>query len=202
MKSHYYFEKQTSPLKLKKIKAFLRGHNLEFFTAPGVFSKDKIDKGTEILINNSIIKNGWSVLDMGCGYGAIGISTAKAFPNNKITMSDVNERALKLTKINIKLNNINNKNKNIKIIKSDIFDKIKNKFNTILLNPPQTAGKKICFKMIHDSKDHLKKKGLLQLVARHNKGGKALSEKMKEVFGNLTTITKKSGYRIYVSENS
>lgn len=197
---HYYSEKQTSPLKLKRIKAFLRGHNLEFFTAPGVFSKDKIDKGTEILINNSTIKNGWSVLDLGCGYGAVGISIAKSFPDNTITFSDINERALKLTKINVKINDVNDNS--INIIKSNIFNKIKDKFNTILINPPQTAGKELCFTMISDSKNHLKKGGLLQLVARHNKGGKVLMEKMEEVFNNVKIITKKSGYRVYVSENS
>ncbi len=202
MNTHYYSEKQDSPLRLRKVKAFLRGHSLEFFTASGVFSKDKIDKGTELLISSSIIKNSWSVLDLGCGYGALGISIAKSFPDNEITMSDVNERALKLVKMNIELNDIDNKNKNIKIIKSDAFSKIKEKFNTILINPPQTAGKHICFKMISDSKNHLKEKGLLQLVARHNKGGKTLSEKMNEVFGNVTAITKKSGYRVYVSENT
>jgi len=200
MSSHYYSEKQTSALKIKKINAFLRGNKLEFFTASGIFSKDRIDKGTVILINSCIINDNWSILDLGCGYGAVGISINKSFPKTSITISDINERALKLAEMNVKINNINNDS--IKIIKSDGFNKIKEKFNTILVNPPQTAGKDICFKLISDSKNHLKEKGLLQLVARHNKGGEVLSKNMKQVFGNVAEITKKSGYRVYVSENT
>jgi 16S rRNA (guanine1207-N2)-methyltransferase len=73
-------------------------------------------------------------------------------------------------------------------------------FDTILLNPPQTAGKKLCFELIEESKAHLKKDGLLQLVARHNKGGKDLSKKMLEVFGNVEPTAKEAGFRVYVSK--
>ncbi|MCK5139036.1 MAG: extracellular solute-binding protein [Thermodesulfovibrionia bacterium] len=79
--------------------------------------------------------------------------------------------------------------------------KIKDKFNTILVNPPQTAGKEICFQIIDNAKNHLKERGLLQLVARHNKGGSVLEKRMNQVFGNVEQVAKGSGYRIYVSEN-
>jgi len=80
-----------------------------------------------------------------------------------------------------------------------MFDPVEGKFDVILLNPPQTAGRKLCFRMIEESRKYLKKGGSLQLVARHNKGGRVLSEKMEEVFGNLETIARKGGYRVYVS---
>ena len=86
------------------------------------------------------------------------------------------------------------------IIQSDGFENIKNEFDTILLNPPQTTGKQLCFKLIEDSKKHLKNKGYLQIVARHNKGGIELSKKMLEVFNNVKDIAKASGYRIYISQ--
>ena len=85
-------------------------------------------------------------------------------------------------------------------MQSDGFENIKDKFDTILLNPPQTAGKQLCQKLIEDSKQHLNPKGCLQLVARHNKGGKELSKKMFEVFGNMKEIAKGSGYRTYLSQ--
>jgi len=91
---------------------------------------------------------------------------------------------------------------NVEVIVSDKFKKIEGKFDTILVNPPQTAGKQLCFEMIEKSKEFLKKTGTLQLVARHNKGGKTLSLKMQEVFGNVKDIAKKSGYRVYLTQHS
>ncbi len=197
MTEHYYSEKQTSKLRIKKINTNLRKNNLKFYTASGVFSIGKIDKGTKLLIEKSIIKPNYKILDLGCGYGPIGISIAKAFPSTQILMTDINQRAIKLAKNNVKLNNITN----IEIKQSNLYNNIKEKFNTILTNPPQTAGKETCFKLIEQAKDHLKKDGLLQLVARHNKGGKELEKKMKEIFGNVKDIAKQAGYRVYVSRN-
>ena len=197
MAEHYYSEKQTSVLRLKKISARLRDIDLEFFTASGVFSGKKVDKGTGLLANDSIIKEGWRILDLGCGYGPIGIAVAKAYPNAEVVLTDINSRAVKIARMNRK----HNKVANISIVQGDMFEKVTGKFNTILLNPPQTAGKEICFQMIEKSKNFLKKGGTLQIVARHNKGGKSLSEKMKSVFGNVEETSKKSGYRIYISKN-
>jgi len=153
---HYFSEYQDSELKLKKIKARLRGNSFEFFSGSGVFSKDKVDKGSELLINSCIIKKKWRVLDLGCGYGAIGIAIGKSFPTTKIVMVDVNKRAIKLAKMNLKLNNIDN----AKVMGSNLFERISDKFNTIIINPPQKAGKEICFKIIDESKNYLEKNGL------------------------------------------
>jgi len=195
MSEHYFTEKPTSELKLRKIKVFVKGINLQLKTAAGVFSPNRLDNGTRLLIESAIIKDRWSVLDLGCGYGIVGITIKKLFPSSNITMSDINERALKLARINLKLNKVS-----ANVLKSNSFNSIKEKFDTILLNPPQTAGKDICFEMIEMSFDHLNKNGLLQIVARHNKGGSTFEKKMQEVFGNVKEISKKSGYRIYVSE--
>jgi len=193
----YYFSKfQESEIKLRKIKANLRGIGFEFYSGSGVFSKDKIDKGTELLINSCILTHGWKVLDFGCGYGAIGISIAKFFPDTNVLMADINKRAVKLAKMNVKMNNIGNAH----LTSSDLFQTINQRFNTIIVNPPQKAGKDVCFKIIEEAKNHLEPNGLLQLVARHNKGGKTLELKMKEVYGNVKEIAKKAGYRVYVSE--
>ena len=110
-------------------------------------------------------------------------------------MSDINERAIALTKKNLKLNNIK-----AKTIMSNLFENIKGNFDIILSNPPQHAGKAICIEIIEQSFTHLNKNGSLQLVVRHQKGGKALSKKMHEIFGNVETIGRKSGYHIYYSE--
>jgi 16S rRNA G1207 methylase RsmC len=196
MTEHYYSEKQTSILRITEIEIALKGNNLKFSTGSGVFSIGKIDRGTRLLIEKCIIEPDWEVLDLGCGYGPVGISIAKAFPSTSVLMTDINQRAIKLSRMNIKQNNI----QNIKTKQSDLYNKITEKFDTIITNPPQSAGKQVCFEIIKQAKDHLKKGGLLQLVARHNKGGKELEKKMKEVFNNVKDTAKKSGYRIYVSK--
>jgi len=197
MTEHYYSEKQTSILRIKEIEVKLKENNLKFNTGSGVFSIGRIDKGTELLIKECIVKPDWRVLDLGCGWGVIGITIAKAFPTTFVLMADINERAVKLSRMNVKLNNV----ENVIVKKSNLYDKVREKFDTILTNPPQLAGKKICFEIIEKAKNYLKKDGLFQLVARHNKGGKALERKMNEVFGNVKEIGKKGGYRIYISKS-
>lgn len=193
---HYFVEKPKSELRLRKISALLRGIGLEFYTGAAVFSPDKIDFGTALLVNNCIVKEEWTILDLGCGYGAVGITIAKAHPSCKVTMTDINERAVFLAKKNAKLNNVE-----VEVLQGNSYlPLVERKFNTILLNPPQTAGKKICLEMISEGKKHLVEDGLFQLVARHNKGGSGFEKYMKEIYGNAETIVKKGGYRVYVSK--
>ena len=180
---HYYSEEQKSELKLNKIKQEIKKVEFEFYTSSGVFSKSKVDKGTLVLAENMVIGNNCSVLDIGCGIGVLGIAAAKLY-NVNVAMSDINKRAVLLSKMNIKLNNVN-----IEVHQGNLYDAIKkNDFDVILSNPPQTAGKEICFLLIEQSKKYLKKNGSLQLVARHNKGGSSLQKKMQEVFGNVEVI--------------
>jgi 16S rRNA (guanine1207-N2)-methyltransferase len=192
---HYYSESPVSGLRMRKISARLRGMQLEFYTGSGVFSLRKIDRGTEILVNHAMLRPGQRILDLGCGYGAAGIAAAKAFPSSSVVMTDINRRAVELAKKNAGLHNL----KNTLILQGNIFQNVKGKFDTILLNPPQNAGRKICNAMIEQSRDFLEKGGMLQLVARRNKGGDVLGRKMDEVFGNMEVIAKKSGYWLYLS---
>ncbi|MFH1839898.1 MAG: methyltransferase [Nanoarchaeota archaeon] len=191
--SHYYSEEQDSEFKVIKIKDNIRSIDLEFFSAPGVFSKKKIDFGTKLLAENMVVSKGDSVLDMGAGYGVIGIVAAKI--GFKVTLREINKRACKLAEMNLELNKVK-----AEIDQGNLYDGLKGKFNVIVSNVPQTAGKKICFEIIEKAKGFLKKKGTLQIVARHNKGGKVLSKKMEEVFGNLEILAKKKGYRVYLSQ--
>mgnify|MGYP001559820898 FL=1 len=193
--THYYSETQTSKLKLKKLRVNLRNFSFEIYTASGMFSPKRIDKGTVILIDNMVIKG--KTLDLGCGYGIIGLVASK-LTKEDVYLTDINKRACQIAELNLKINNI----RNAKVIQGNLYEPLKNiKFDTILINPPQTAGKEICLDMVKHAKEHLNKNGLLELVARHNKGGKYLSEYMEQIFGNLKVITKKTGYRIYLSEN-
>jgi len=193
MQEHYYTKEPKSELKLKKIKFNVNNKEIELYTASGLFSLNQLDIGSELLINKCLI-TGKNVLDLGCGYGAVGISLKLLNSKLELTFSDVNERAVFITKKNLSLYNLK-----ANVVQSDGFENIKERFDAILLNPPQTAGKKLCFELIEDSKEHLNENGNLQIVARHNKGGIELSKKMLEVFGNVKDTAKRSGYRVYIS---
>jgi 16S rRNA G1207 methylase RsmC len=194
--SHYYSEEQKSELNLRKFKAFLRGKEFEFYSGSGVFSADRVDKGTEILVNNCSARDGSSILDLGCGIGIIGIAIKKSFPKADIYMTDINKRAIKLAEMNVELNDTE-----VKILHGNLYEPVKDKkFDTILTNPPYSAGRKLCYEIIEKSINYLLPDGNLQLVALHNKGGKMLKKRMEEVFGNVYELVKKSGYRVYMSE--
>lgn len=192
---HYYSNKQTSDLKPTEIDIKVKNVSFKLISGSGVFSKKRLDKGTEVLLKNLVIKDSWKVLDLGCGIGVVGIYVKKLFPNANLTLTDVNQRAVYLTKKNLGKHDLK-----AKAFVSDGFKRISDSFDAILLNPPQVAGKKVCFRLIEESFMHLNKKGLLELVARHNKGGKTLSKKMEEVFGNMEEAGIGSGYRVYISQ--
>ena len=191
---HYYSEDPKSALDLKKISQRISGKEFEFYTASGIFSKKKIDMGTLVLAESIALGKNSKVLDVGCGIGILGIVAAKLF-NANVVMTDINKRAVMLAKMNVKLNGIN-----AEIFQGNLYEKIKDDdFDCVISNPPQNAGKEVCFQLIAESKNHLKPNGTLQIVARHNKGGKTLSKKIEEVFGNVNVVAKKSGYSVYLS---
>ena len=151
---HYYSEQQKSFLKIKKIGQKIRNADFEFCTSSGVFSKEKIDKGTLILAENMQIAKNSNVLDIGCGIGVLGIVAAKLF-NANVVMGDINKRAVMLARKNITLNNVK-----AEVLHGNLYEKLnKNDFDVILSNPPQTAGKELCFKLIEESKNYLKYNG-------------------------------------------
>ena len=191
MNDHYYTQNPAS--KLRKNEIEYKGFT--FTTASSVFGKKKADKGSILLLENcSIDNNTKKVLDFGCGYGLIGISLKRSNPDIEITCSDINKRAVALTKDNAEANKVE-----ITTIESDMFTDMDQQFDAILINLPQSAGKDICFSMIEESFNHLNKNGTLQTVSRHQKGGKQYEKKMTEIFGNCDYLAKGSGYRVYIS---
>jgi 16S rRNA (guanine1207-N2)-methyltransferase len=149
---HYFSEKPSSAPAPALIKAFLRGRQFTFHTSSGVFSKKGIDRGTQLLIERMEIKPRDRVLDLGCGYGPIGIVAAHLAPAGQVVMTDVNKRAVKLARKGIRENGI----ENAEVRQGDLYEPVKGEvFDVILCNLPMSAGLDLVFRIIRESGDFL-----------------------------------------------
>ena len=194
---HYFSEKPNSSSNERLIEAILRNKKFIFKTDSGIFSPKKVDKGTKILVETLELDKNDNVLDVGCGYGAIGIAIADEV--NSLTMTDINRRALKLAEENLKINNLNNKN--ISIVQGNIYEGVNDKkYTKIISNPPIKAGKEVIHKIIKDGKELLQDNGSIWVVIQTKHGAKSLTKYMEEVFNNVEIITIKGGYRVLMSK--
>lgn len=175
----------------------LKGFNMSFTSDNGVFSKNTVDFGSKLLIESFELETKiGKILDVGCGYGPMGLTVAKAFPDSQIEMVDVNLRALELAKENAELNKITNTH----IYESTVYDNVTaNDYQAIISNPPIRAGKKIVHAILEDAYNHLQKNGELWIVIQKKQGGPSAEKKMEEVFGNVETVAKDKGYFIFKS---
>lgn len=196
MSEHYYTAKPKSDVRESSYETTLRGNRLSILTASGLFSPSRPDRGSMVLIEYCKLEPGWRVLDLGCGYGLVGVALKKAEPSIGLVCSDVNQRAVAYTKKNLARNGVEGE-----VVSGLGYDSISGKFDSIYLNPPQSAGKAVCVELIQTAKAYLAEGGFLQIIVRKNKGGGPLSEVMKETFGNLDVLAKKGGFWLYVSQN-
>ena len=185
---HYFSEKPDSDVKVNKFKVFLRNHTYQFVTSSGVFSPKKNDKGTLFLIENMRIPNEGNILDLGTGYGAIGIVAADICPKCEVHMIDINERAIWLAKENIRLNNITN----AIVMKSDLFEKIQEKFDLIISNLPYTTGIKNIEKINELVPNYLHQTGQYQIVVPKQQA--RIISHLERIFKNVEVFGKK-GYK-------
>ena len=191
--SHYFKNDDSLESKKRIIKYVINGHAFELVSDLGVFSKNELDPGSELLIKTAI-KDGikGDLLDVGCGYGPIGITISTLSPIEKVDFIDVNRRALNLT-----LENANKYLKNsFNVFESNGFESVKNEYDYILINPPIRAGKEVIFKMFEDSIKHLKNGGVLMIVIRKDQGAPSAKNKLNSIFGNCETLDREKGYHI------
>lgn len=195
MDQHYYTENPISEIKEKNFSQIINGIPLSFISVSGVFSfEDRIDKASELLIKH-FAPSGSSVLDMGCGYGAIGLYIKARYPDQAVFMADINNRAVEYSKRNALKNKLE-----VNVLCSSLFSGLAGlKFDDIVTNPPIAAGKKLNTQLINEAPEYLKPGGALWLVAFHNKGGSTLKDIMKARFGNVEDIEKSGGMRVYRS---
>ncbi|MEM3578260.1 MAG: methyltransferase [Candidatus Bathyarchaeia archaeon] len=195
--SHYFTAEQRSKIKLGLVRTYLRGKQFEFLTASGVFSKKRVDLGTRLLIESMSLPEEGHVLDVGCGYGAVGIAAAKLNPKLHVVMVDVNERAVWLARQNIQVNKVYNAT----VKRGILYEPVKNlKFNCILSNPPVSAGIKTVKAIVSKAPEHITHGATFQMVLKSKICGERMQNIFKEAFGNVKVHARKSGYRVLIAE--
>ncbi|GAA0060508.1 class I SAM-dependent methyltransferase [Streptococcus canis] len=199
MAKMYYDQNPDSLHDIHELNVTLLGFPFTFLTDSGVFSKKMIDFGSQVLLNTLNFAKNERILDLGCGYGPLGISLAKV-QGVEATLVDINNRAIDLAKKNASLNDVD-----VSIFQSNIYENVSGQFDHIISNPPIRAGKKVVHDIIEKSIDFLVNQGDLTIVIQKKQGAPSAKEKMAHVFGNVDIIKKDKGYYILRStkhENS
>ena len=189
---HYFIDKEHAESDFFDFNDNVIGLNLCFRSCDSIFSKNKIDDGTRALLEaiNKKCELGGHGLDLGCGLGVIAIALSKRFDVN-FDMVDINKTAVKLSKENIKKNNVT-----AEVYYSDGFSEIRDEFDFIVTNPPIKTGKKLLFYLMSGAHDHLKENGQLILVIRKDHGMESLKKHITSIFGNCEIIDRNKGFYI------
>ena len=195
MSKMYYAENPDAAHDIHELRVDLLGEKMTFLTDAGVFSKKMIDFGSQLLLKCLEVNQGETVLDVGCGYGPLGLSLAKAY-GVQATMVDINNRALDLARQNAERNKVE-----AKIFQSNIYEQVEGKFDHVISNPPIRAGKQVVHEIIEKSEDFLETGGDLTIVIQKKQGAPSAKSKMEDVFGNCEIVKKDKGYYILRSVN-
>lgn len=186
----YYAENPDAAHDIHELRVDLLGEKMTFLTDAGVFSKKMIDFGSQLLLKCLEVDEGETVLDVGCGYGPLGLSLAKAY-GVQATMVDINNRALDLARQNAERNKVE-----ATIFQSNIYEQVEGHFDHVISNPPIRAGKQVVHEIIENSKDFLETGGDLTIVIQKKQGAPSAKSKMEDVFGNCEVVKKDKGYYI------
>ncbi len=194
MNQDYYFTKNPkSGHQIHNFQVQIRGLNLSFWTDAGVFSKRKLDRGTKLLLDSIEPGGAQQILDLGCGYGPIGITLAKLAPQTQIYLSDPNGRAVELAQRNAQENKVV-----VHVRQGSGFEPFADeKFDLIVTNPPVRAGKEVIYQLFTQAKAHLSEGGSLVLVMRTQQGAKSAQRKLEELFPRVSQIALGGGFRVF-----
>jgi len=196
---HYFSSAPKSDECFGIIRASLRGRNFEFMTSASVFSKKKVDLGTHVLVDAMVLPQKGSVLDIGCGYGVVGITAATSNSKLHVVMTDVNMRAVRLAKQNLQTNHI----KNAEVRHGDLYEPVLGLiFDCVLSNPPVSAGMDVVKAIIEGGPQMMVPGGSFQMVIRSKIGAKILPETFCNAFGNCEVLARESGYRVLMGKLS
>ena len=192
MTEHYYTNNPDLAHDTHPVTFVALGNAITCITDAGVFSRDGLDMGTRILLESLPPLSG-RVLDLGCGWGPVGVAVGKKYPDTEIIMTDVNRRAADLAQRNLAQNGV----KNAAVACGDGFEAVMGTFDAILLNPPIRAGKAVIYRLFADSARHLAENGALYIVIRKQQGAESAAKYLSTLFARVDRIARDKGYWVY-----
>lgn len=192
MNDHYYTAAPQSGHRYAACAYQYRGTDVTFATDAGVFSRGEVDFGTDVLLRALPDPLTGDILDVGCGWGAIGVTVGKRYPACRVTMTDVNARAAELALQNAQSNGVA-----ARVLTGDGLAPVGDDcFDYILTNPPIRAGKQVIYGLFAAAKEHLKAGGEMYLVIRRQQGADSAVKYLKGIFGDVQTIEKSGGFHV------
>ncbi len=193
MSNHYFSPEPEVASNPITFDTTYQGQRYRFVTDAGVFSRGEMDKGTLTLLSATPKTMEGTLLDIGCGWGAVGTILGKTHPALLVTMSDVNSRAVELAARNAQAHGVR-----AEIIQSDGFENIDGEFDHILLNPPIRAGKQVIYRLFEECAQHLKKDGTLYVVIRKQQGADSAQKHLQTLFSSVSIGQRSAGYRVFL----
>ena len=191
---HYFDENPEINSAIREISFSLFDKSYTYYTDNGVFSKSKIDEGSYIFLKVLIPLNlTGRILDLGCGYGPIGLTIAQNSKEARIDLADINSRALALASKSSERLNLTSR---VTILHSDIYEKIEGPYDSIVVNPPIRAGKVVTYSMYSGAKQYLIDGGSLYIVIRRKQGAESAFKYLETIFENVSVLHKEKGYWI------
>ena len=191
---HYFDQTPSSESNIKEIKFSLYGQEYAYYTDNGVFSKSRIDEGSYIFLKVLLpLHLDGRILDLGCGYGPIGLTIALNSKQARVDLADINSRALALASKSGERLNLTNR---VTFLQSDIYEKIEGPYDSIVVNPPIRAGKIVTYRMYEESKQYLIDGGSLYVVIRRKQGAESAFKYVETIFENVSVLHKEKGYWI------
>ena len=188
MSDHYYTENPSSEHDFRTVRCSALGVEAEFLTDAGVFSRDGLDTGTRALLE-ALPEPAGRVLDLGCGWGAVGVLMGKRCPKAEIVMTDINRRAAELARHNLAQNGVT-----AQVFDGDGFENVPGDFDMIVTNPPIRAGKAAIYAMFADAKARLRPGGELYIVIRKQQGAPSALKYLREIFSEAEVVSRTAGF--------
>lgn len=185
--SHYFIADDTLTSKKEKFAYNFKGKAFTFYSDSGLFSMGHVDYATDLMMHQLPELKG-HLLDLGCGYGPIGIVLGKTY-GLEVTFADINTKAIQYTKENLELNKFDGT-----VIETDSFQSITAFYDCITLNPPIHAGKQVVFSMYEGAFEHLKPGGQFYLVIQKKHGAESTIKQLETIFGHCEVLYKKKGF--------
>jgi 16S rRNA (guanine1207-N2)-methyltransferase len=192
-RTHYFAERPDVPSEPREFEAQVRGHALRFVTDRGVFSHGRVDPGSRLLAEQMDLSDSEEMLDWGCAWGLIGVVAKKTWPELKVVMVDINERACELANENLRRNHVE-----AEVIAGDAGEVLSGRsFDAVVCNPPISAGRAAVLGVMDQAAELLREGGSFWMVAATSKGAKTLRRELEARFADVERTAMRGGFRVY-----